>query len=76
MKLKTNTKGQVSVEMIIIIGIIILGAVILASIVFGLFNTKVDESDALDSSKDEIFDNVFDKLINEIEGDFSNYRPS
>lgn len=35
---KKNQKGQVSIEILVIIGVLILGTIVLAVILFGLFN--------------------------------------
>jgi len=58
-----NKKAQVSLEMIIIIGILILGAVILASVLLGLFSSNVDQANQLDAATDSTVKGFVDSLV-------------
>ncbi|NCP71924.1 DUF285 domain-containing protein [archaeon] len=59
-----SKKAQVSLEMIIIIGVLILGAVILATILIGFTNEKVDQAGEIDAATNSTIDGFIKDLTN------------
>lgn len=56
-------KGQVSIEMLVIIGVLILGAVVLASIFLGLFSSNIDQAEEIDAKTGTVISGFVDDLI-------------
>jgi len=59
-----NKKAQVSLEMIIIIGVLILGAVILASVLIGFTGEKVDQAGEIDKAASSTINDFINDLTN------------
>ncbi|NCP71923.1 hypothetical protein GW835_00825 [archaeon] len=58
-----NKKAQVSLEMMIIVGVLVLGTIILATIVINMSSSKADQSNAINKQTDEIVDNFICNLV-------------
>jgi hypothetical protein len=61
-----NSKGQVSIEILVILGVLILGTIILAVILFGVFNNNQNQLDSdLEDSKGGVITNVLTDVLDD-----------
>lgn len=55
-------KGQVSIEILILIAILIISAIVLTVVLINAYNKNIDQADNISSQKDGIVDNFVDDL--------------